>query len=338
MCSTIELFPNRREPTCGCRLGRCPILTVFFVLVPLDFLRGAGDEDTALPDGVGIPLFGNSSEFRSILIQIHYNNPAKVSGMIDSSGFRLYYTVAPREMEAAWLPLADPFTLLRGTEIESGLTQYSFSCGGDCSSFVMDGDESVTVIAETLHMHQTGVRMTNELIRDGAVVNLGAVDVFEFDQQGAFLVQQRGFQIQPGDAFRTTCYYRDGTSFGLSSQQEMCIAWYLYYPAKRMDFGAFGSFPWTCLHGIDYLPVCQEEMVVTALSSDEQLGRSFGTSPGSCSATVGTQGGDVSTGVEEGDGQDDSGENDGSSAPSFSKTLPFMAVILGTIVNARMRI
>lgn len=33
-------------------------------------------------------------------------------------------------------------------------------------------------------MHQSGVRMTNEVIRDGTVVNTAVVDVYDFDQQG----------------------------------------------------------------------------------------------------------------------------------------------------------
>lgn len=37
-----------------------------------------------------------------------------------------------------------------------------------------------------LRMHQSGVRMTNEVIRGDEVVHTAAVDVFQFDQQGIF--------------------------------------------------------------------------------------------------------------------------------------------------------
>ena len=33
-------------------------------------------------------------------------------------------------------------------------------------------------------MHKTGVRMTNEVIRDGEVFHKAVVDVYDFDQQG----------------------------------------------------------------------------------------------------------------------------------------------------------
>lgn len=128
-------------------------------------------------------------------------------------------------------------------------------------------------------MHQTGVRMTNEVIRNNNVVHESKVDVFEFDQQGGFSVPQVPYQIQAGDAFRTSCYYRDGNDFGLSSQEEMCVAFVMYYPAKR----AF-NFPWICAHGMPF-PVCGEELVSKDLSSDKELNRSFGTPGSTCSVS-----------------------------------------------------
>ncbi|KAG7354015.1 copper type II ascorbate-dependent monooxygenase [Nitzschia inconspicua] len=240
-----------------------------------------GEEPTALPQNIGIPLFDPNGYFRSIAVEIHYNNPEMLDGLVDSSGFRVYFSIQPREIEAAWLALGDPATLMKGTAIEDGLSEYSFTCASDCSSAAL-GSQSVTVIGETLHMHKTGVRMTNELIRNGEVANLGAVDVFEFAQQGSFKVQQEGYEIMPGDSFKTTCYYRDGTEFGLSSQQEMCVAFLLYYPAKSIDFGSFGSFPWGCFYGVDFLPVCNEKLEFQSLASVEGLGRKFGTPPSQC--------------------------------------------------------
>ncbi len=42
-------------------------------------------------------------------------------------------------------------------------------------------DES---LLSALHMHKTGVRMTNEVIRGGEVFHKAVVDVYDFDQQG----------------------------------------------------------------------------------------------------------------------------------------------------------
>ena len=42
----------------------------------------------------------------------------------------------------------------------------------------------IYIYFSVLHMHQTGVRMTNEVIRGGEVVHGAVSDVYDFDQQG----------------------------------------------------------------------------------------------------------------------------------------------------------
>jgi hypothetical protein len=128
-------------------------------------------------------------------------------------------------------------------------------------------------------MHKTGVRMTNEVIRDNEVVHKSKVDVFEFDQQGSFRVQQEPYEVSPGDSFRTSCYYRDGAKFGISSQEEMCIAYVMYYPAK-----SYFETPWLCPYGMG-VPVCSPELTNRDLQNDEELDRSFGVSGSVCPGT-----------------------------------------------------
>jgi len=234
-----------------------------------------GDEGWSLPDDVGFPLF-DADNHQALMVEIHYNNPGRVSGQLDSSGIRFYYSKTARTHDAAVLELGDPLLRLDGEKIDDGLTNYEFSCGSGCSSTFLGGSSGVTVLAEYLHMHQTGVRMTNEVTRNGQVYHKAAVDVFEFAQQGSFKVQQDSYQFMPGDSFKTSCYFRDGNKFGLSSQEEMCIAYVLYYPAKQ-----FLGFPWLCPYGLD-LPLCNQEMKATPLSSDAELGRTFGSSGSTC--------------------------------------------------------
>jgi hypothetical protein len=121
--------------------------------------------------------------------------------------------------------------------------------------------------------------MTNEVLRSNQVVHKSKVDVFEFDQQGTFRVQQEPYEVSPGDSFRTSCYYRDGASFGISSQEEMCIAYVLYYPAKT-----YFENNWLCPYG-EAVPVCSQELTNRDLQNDEELNRSFGSSGSVCPAT-----------------------------------------------------
>lgn len=136
------------------------------------------------PEDVGIPMFDSESN-QAIQVEIHYNNPKLISGMKDSSGVRIHYTNTPRLHKAGVLMVGDPFIGLDGEGINDGLTKHEFTCPGTCSWLFLDGP--VTVFEESLHMHKTGVRMVNEVIREGDVFHTASVEVYDFDQQGRFV-------------------------------------------------------------------------------------------------------------------------------------------------------
>ena len=88
---------------------------------------------------------------------------------------------------------------------------------------------------------------------------------------GGFQPQQDAYQLKAGDKFRTTCYYKDGSVFKEGSQDEMCIAFLLYYPARE-----FAGFPFMCPYPGRF--PCYVEYVATDLNGYDDLGRVFGTS------------------------------------------------------------
>jgi len=233
-----------------------------------------GDDGWALPDDVGLPVF-NTEYNQAVSIEIHYDNPSMLSGNLDSSGLKFYYSLQSRTHDAAILELGDPMVTLRGQAISAGLAKYDFTCPGACSTTFL-GNDNVTVLAEYLHMHQTGIRMTNEVFHEGVVRHEAAVDVYDFKQQGATHIQQEAYEILPGSSFKTSCYYRDGAEFGLSSQQEMCIAYILYYPAKQSPQG----YPWYCAYKSSSSPNdgtgCSQELETFDLNEISELGRVFG--------------------------------------------------------------
>ena len=186
----------------------------------LAYVWAFGAEPYALPPNVGAPL-GLNGGFRSFQLEIHYDNAALVQGVIDSSGVRLYYTTDEKEFEAGFLQLGDPDVNLYGQSVGNGLVEHTFACPDSCSSSIL-GDKKVTILREYLHMHQTGIRMSNELVRNGSVVHTGHVDFFDFSQQGAQTVRQSPYVVEPGDSFKTTCQYRSRSGqeiFGLSSEE-----------------------------------------------------------------------------------------------------------------------
>lgn len=196
------------------------------------------------------------------------------------------------------MSVVDPLIRLGGQPVGDGLSRHTLTCPETCSQLSLD--EPVTVLREFMHMHQKGTivkilleiffllpgcesshqsssaigtRMVNEMYRGEEKVHEGIIEVWEYDQQSSAVVNQGPFQIEAGDSFRTTCYYRteNDTKFGLSSQDEMCIAFLFYYPRKML----MGRFPWFCGVG---LPggTCTADYESALLSSDDGLGRQFG--------------------------------------------------------------
>jgi hypothetical protein len=245
-----------------------------------DFLRkhelayawATGEGPMAFADNLGTP-FGGVNGLQSFRLEIHYNNPARAQGVLDSSGIRFYYTTQPREFDVGVLPLGDPLTNLAGVSVGSGLTSHAFKCPSSCTLLTLSPEQPLTVIRESIHMHKSGIRAVNEQIRGGEIVRAGVVDFFNFDQQGNQNVQQESFQILAGDSFNTECFYRsqEGAEFGLSSQQEMCVFFIMYYP-RQLLVDEFGLM---CAYDIGF-ELCKAEYTQRDLSSEADLKRNFG--------------------------------------------------------------
>jgi hypothetical protein len=124
-------------------------------------------------------------------------------------------------------------------------------------------------------MHNAGKSMQNYQLRDGKVIRVGQVQFWNFDQQGAFAVKQPTFQIQPGDSFQTTCHYdSDDLEFGLSSAQEMCIAYVFYYPRQMVTFSGT-VFPYMCAYDLGVSNECTSDWTQVDLNSASDLNLSF---------------------------------------------------------------
>ena len=217
-------------------------------------------------------LSEGSNGINAATITIHYNNPGFEEGHRDSSGIRVYWTSKKREHDVGTIALADTFVRMNGP-VGSGYSEHTFYCQAGCTSGALAGlTEPITIIGETFHMHKTGVRATNNVIRNGKVVHTASVDFFDYEQNGNLNAQQQPYRIEPGDAFESKFYYHtDGTTkFGLSSQDEMAIVSLRYYPVP-----ANPNFLFLCVYGIP-IGNCEATYNVRELSSVPELGRTFG--------------------------------------------------------------
>ena len=244
---------NAKTPEDGCSV---------LDAVEIAYAWAPGEPPFALPENLGEPL-GNGTGFMTFVIQIHYNNPLLDEGAFDSSGVRFYYTEQAREIEMGYLQLGDPYVELAREPLGVGLVEHSFVCKPSCSSFFLRSP--VTILRDYMHMHQAGSRIYTELIRDDEVVHSSAIDYFDFEQQGNQPVQQKPFEVLPGDSFRTVCQYEstEGTVFGRGSEDEMCMNFLMYYPRQKAL-----NFPWICAYKIGFLP-CESEHSERVLEAPE---------------------------------------------------------------------
>jgi hypothetical protein len=135
-----------------------------------------GDLPIALPSKLG-SLLGTDG-YHSYRIQIHYNNPSVTSGLLNSSGIKVFWTSQKREFDMGVLQLGDSVLHLSGEPIGNGLTSHEFQCGTSCSGTFLP--QPITVIREQLHMHISGHRMFNQQIRDSEALRVVTVDFFDY--------------------------------------------------------------------------------------------------------------------------------------------------------------
>lgn len=241
---------NDRNPNANCRS-----------MVREDALKGwaVGGGPTLLPGNVGLPLGpGGDNGYISFRLSIHYDNRHRISGVVDNSGFRLHYTSKLREHSLALLLVGDPLIKLIGQGVvgensTSGLGLHKFDCPADCTETSFSAaavassksgiivPQEINVVSELLHMHETGARMVNRIVRNGQAVHEGVIDYWDVQSSGLFPVQHGAYQIRPGDLIETECYFDESQStlglqegqhvtFGTGSQEEMCIGFLFYYP------------------------------------------------------------------------------------------------------------
>ena len=77
------------------------------------YVWAPGEGTLNLPENVGVGVLGELG-YKSFRLEIHYDNPTLVPGVLDSSGVRVYYTSQLREHDLGVLSVGDPALLLSG--------------------------------------------------------------------------------------------------------------------------------------------------------------------------------------------------------------------------------
>ncbi|XP_050300563.1 tyramine beta-hydroxylase [Anthonomus grandis grandis] len=191
------------------------------------------------PEEAALPLGGKDFN-QYVMLEVHYNNPGLISGVIDSSGIRFYVSDKLRKMDAGIIELGLEYT--DKMAIPPGQNTFSLTgyCISSCTSIGLPA-EGITVFGSQLHTHLTGVRVyTRHFDAYGR-------ELPELDRDNHFSTHfqeirrlKRPVKVLPGHVLMTHCDYdtldrKNVTLGGFSISDEMCVNYIHYYPRAPLE-------------------------------------------------------------------------------------------------------
>ncbi|ORY33868.1 PHM/PNGase F [Rhizoclosmatium globosum] len=195
---------------------------------------------TVYPADAGFAIGATAIQYFSL--QIHYNNPNGLTGVVDNSGMKLYYTSQLRKNDLGILQLGNMNINIPGNSPNYTSTTWNV-CASTCTK---QFPRNLTVVSVAFHMHTLGFNISTRQIRNGLEITpLGIRNYYDFSFQSAVPPIDPTAVISPGDTLITKCTYlptknirSNTTTFGESTSDEMCFNFVTYYPAM---YGICGS-------------------------------------------------------------------------------------------------
>ena len=209
-----------------------------FCLATNAWAWAVGSEGERLPDHTGMPLgeaFGGATYF---MLETHYDNPAYHAPLIDNSGIRIRYTEQLREYDTGMLLLGSEVNFLQFIPPRQSLFRSVGHCTAACTSQGLP-ESGIKIISGVLHSHLAGRKMRLRHVRNG--IELPAImedNNYDFNFQ-ASRVPRTETIVYPGDHLLLECDYETSsrpqpTFGGLSTRDEMCLVFVLYYPRAAL--------------------------------------------------------------------------------------------------------
>ncbi|KAM4521948.1 DBH-like monooxygenase protein 2 homolog isoform 1-T1 [Odontesthes bonariensis] len=198
---------------------------------------GVGGGAFELPESAGIPVGGvySDSFYR---LEIHYNNPQKKKDITDNSGLRLYYTDQLRQHDVGILNTGVlPMWPLQYSIPPNATQFHTYSiCNTSHFDQLLNPMPDLQVFAVLHHTHLAGRKVRVGHFRNGKQIDfLGLDENYNFEMQQ--IVNLGSIKtIKKGDEISVECTYNtagrtEATKIGLSTNDEMCLAFLFYYPA-----------------------------------------------------------------------------------------------------------
>eukprot|EP00058_Branchiostoma_floridae_P005110 XP_002590598.1 hypothetical protein BRAFLDRAFT_123613 [Branchiostoma floridae] len=197
-----------------------------------------GGKGFTYPNHVGFSL-GTDDDPDYVMLEMHYDNPDRISGERDSSGLRFYYTPIVRMYDAGVL---DVGVNTYASHVIPPRAE-SFDTTGFClglDQYLQELGSPIKVFASMPHAHLAGTAVRTKLVRNGVFQSyVGRDETYDFDLQEIRLLDPEVI-VQEGDLLITECTYKttdrtQATLGGLGSREEMCMNFIQYYPKIKLS-------------------------------------------------------------------------------------------------------
>ncbi|GAA6098113.1 DBH-like monooxygenase protein 1 homolog isoform X1 [Tachysurus ichikawai] len=211
------------------------------------FAWAIGGEGFTYPQHAGMSI-GTATDPVYVLLEIHYDNPSLQRSLVDNSGLRLFYTPKLRSYDAGVIETGVWVSLYH--MLPPGMQDYVTEghCMQECLQESLESEmpSGIQVFAVLLHAHLAGRAIRTRHFRQQVELPpLSSDDQFDFNFQ-EFQPLNPERQLLPGDSLITECIYntegrKNMTWGGLSTRDEMCLSFLLYYP--RINLSRCESLP-----------------------------------------------------------------------------------------------
>ncbi|XP_072906327.1 dopamine beta-hydroxylase [Hemitrygon akajei] len=190
------------------------------------------------PKDAGL-LIGGENSSKYLRLEVHYHNPLKLSGRLDQSGIRLFYTPTLRKFNAGIMELGLVYTPIMA--IPPGETSFVLSgyCTAKCTEHTLP-KSGIRIFASQLHTHLTGTKVKTVLVQDGVEVDIVNADGHYSTHFQEIRMLQKEVTVLPGDVLITSCTYNTEdrnhvTVGGFGINEEMCVNYVHYYPQTELE-------------------------------------------------------------------------------------------------------
>ncbi|ESO05950.1 hypothetical protein HELRODRAFT_64253, partial [Helobdella robusta] len=197
-----------------------------------------GADYMTYPFEAGAPI-GGPHMSRFVMIEVHYNNPLHISGLVDSSGIRFYITRQLRRFDAGIMEIGLEYTDKMALPPHLPKWELHGYCIPECTEMALPS-KGIYVFSSQLHTHLTGMKIYTKHIRGGIELpELNRDDHYSPHYQEIRRLHEPVL-VLPGDALVTTCVdqtrNKDNVTLGgFSISDEMCVNYIHYYPLVNLE-------------------------------------------------------------------------------------------------------